>query len=71
MNLGTFCPLEKHWHILTPLKRIQNDQTFAGSKGRRSKIAKHAKIGEARARSPVRESPSISTTIYCLHTLIL
>jgi hypothetical protein len=19
MNLGTFCPLEKHWHILTPL----------------------------------------------------
>jgi hypothetical protein len=19
MNLGTFCPLEKHWHILTPI----------------------------------------------------
>jgi hypothetical protein len=19
MNLGTFCPLEKNWHILTPL----------------------------------------------------
>jgi hypothetical protein len=21
MNLGTFCPLEKHWHILTPIVR--------------------------------------------------
>jgi hypothetical protein len=19
MNLGTFCPLEKNWHILTPI----------------------------------------------------
>jgi hypothetical protein len=24
MNLGTFCPLEKHWHILTPLAIAQN-----------------------------------------------
>jgi hypothetical protein len=22
MNLGTFCPLEKNWHILTPLVLI-------------------------------------------------
>jgi hypothetical protein len=24
MNLGTFCPLEKHWHILTPIAAIDH-----------------------------------------------
>jgi hypothetical protein len=23
MNLGTFCPLEKNWHILTPIDLAQ------------------------------------------------
>jgi hypothetical protein len=28
MNLGSFCPLEKHWHILTPLDMIVIDEKF-------------------------------------------